>query len=73
MAHKALKAHTFPEAYGAYSATEGTKISSEQTFTELIRGACHWYLESPQANIAEKKSTSARAHSWLELEHEFLV
>jgi hypothetical protein len=25
------------------------------TFTELIRGACHWYLELPQATIAEKK------------------
>ena len=24
------------------------------TFTELIRGACHWYLEYPEATIAEK-------------------
>lgn len=25
------------------------------TFTELIRGACHWYLECPEATVAEKK------------------
>jgi predicted DNA binding CopG/RHH family protein len=24
------------------------------TFTELIRGACHWYLEYPEATIVEK-------------------
>jgi predicted DNA binding CopG/RHH family protein len=25
------------------------------TFTELVRGACHWYLEIPEETIADKK------------------
>lgn len=29
------------------------------TFTELIRGACHWYLECPEATIAEKKKRNS--------------
>jgi hypothetical protein len=27
----------------------------DMTFTELVRGACHWYLEIPDETIAEKK------------------
>ena len=27
----------------------------DMTFTELIRGACHWYLEIPEETIADKK------------------
>jgi hypothetical protein len=37
---------------------DGVKAKLQEhgmTFTELIRGACHWYLELPQATIAEKK------------------
>jgi hypothetical protein len=30
------------------------------TFTELIRGACQWYLECPEATIAEKKKYAGR-------------
>jgi hypothetical protein len=32
----------------------------DMTFTELIRGACQWYLECPEATIAEKKKHSRR-------------
>lgn len=32
----------------------------DMTFTELIRGACHWYLECPEATIAEKKKHLGR-------------
>jgi len=28
------------------------------TFTELIRGACQWYLECPEATVAEKAKQS---------------
>ena len=27
----------------------------DMTFTELVRGACHWYLECPDETIVEKK------------------
>jgi hypothetical protein len=30
----------------------------EMTFTELVRGACQWYLEIPDETIAEKKRRS---------------
>ena len=37
---------------------DGVKAKLQEhgmTFTELIRGACQWYLELPQAAIAEKR------------------
>jgi hypothetical protein len=27
----------------------------DMTFTELVRGACHWYLDCPEETIVEKK------------------
>jgi hypothetical protein len=32
----------------------------DMTFTELVRGACQWYLECPDAAIAEKKKHAGR-------------
>lgn len=32
----------------------------EMTFTELIRGACQWYLDCPETTIVEKKRPAVR-------------
>jgi hypothetical protein len=37
---------------------EGVKTRLQKydmTFTELIRGACQWYLDCPESVVAEKK------------------
>jgi hypothetical protein len=42
---------------------EGVKARLQKydmTFTELIRGACQWYLECPEEVIAEKKRQTSR-------------
>ena len=42
---------------------EGVKArlqKHEMTFTELIRGACQWYLDCPEETIAQKKKHSTQ-------------
>jgi hypothetical protein len=36
---------------------------SDMTVTELIRGACHWYLKLPETTVAEKKKRKEQGKS----------